>query len=124
MRAAGLPVAAVPGRGYRLESAPELLDEAAIRGRLPAACGTQLAALEVAWSLDSTNSQLLRRPAPACGTAVLLAERQTGGRGRRGRAWASPLAANVYLSASRRFSGGLSRLPGLSLVAGGATAEA
>ena len=37
LRAAGLPVAAVPGRGYRLESAPELLDEAGIRGRLPAA---------------------------------------------------------------------------------------
>ena len=44
------------------------------------------------------------------GAAVLLAERQTGGRGRRGRDWASPLAANLYLSLARMFSGGLARL--------------
>src|SRR5690606_16060837 len=83
-----------------------------------------LSSLEVAWSLDSTNSELLRRPAPMTGAAVLLAERQSGGRGRRGRSWASPLAANIYLSRARRFGGGLARLPGLSLVAGVASAEA
>ena len=55
---------------------------------------------------------------------MLLAERQTGGRGRRGRAWVSPLAANLTFSLSRQFAGGLARLPGLSLVAGVATAEA
>lgn len=124
LRAAGLPVEAVPGRGYALARPPELLDAAVIRAALPAGCGGELAALEVAWSLDSTNSELLRRPAPVHGTAVLLAERQTGGRGRRGRAWHSPLAANLYLSVSRRFAGGLARLPGLGLVAGVATAEA
>ena len=83
-----------------------------------------LAGLEIAWSLDSTNSELLRRDTPASGCAVLLAERQTGGRGRRGRAWASPLAAHVYLSLARRFDGGLARLGGLSLVAGVAACEA
>jgi BirA family biotin operon repressor/biotin-[acetyl-CoA-carboxylase] ligase len=55
---------------------------------------------------------------------VLLAERQTGGRGRRGRAWASPLAAHIYLSLARCFDGGLARLGGLSLVAGVAVCEA
>lgn len=124
LRAAGLPVQAIPGRGYALAGVPDLLDAGAIRERLPDACAGHLATLDVAWTLDSTNSELLRRPAPAEGAAVLLAERQTGGRGRRGRSWASPLAANVYLSVSRRFSGGLARLPGLSLVAGVATAEA
>jgi BirA family biotin operon repressor/biotin-[acetyl-CoA-carboxylase] ligase len=58
------------------------------------------------------------------GTDVLLAERQTGGRGRRGRNWASPLAAHLYLSVARHFGGGLARLGGLSLVAGIAIAEA
>lgn len=124
LRAAGLPVEAVPGRGYALARVPDLLEAAAIRAALPSSCLGQLASLEVAWTLDSTNSELLRRPAPEDGTAVLLAERQTGGRGRRGRNWASPLAANLYLSVSRRFSGGLARLPGLALVAGVATAEA
>ncbi|WP_373401970.1 biotin--[acetyl-CoA-carboxylase] ligase, partial [Klebsiella pneumoniae] len=55
---------------------------------------------------------------------MLLAERQTGGRGRRGRTWASPLAAHIYLSVMRLYSGGLGRLAGLSLVAGIAVAEA
>ena len=47
---------------------------------------------------------------------VMLAERQAGGRGRRGREWASPLAAHVYLSLARRFAGGLARPGGLSPV--------
>lgn len=124
LRRAGVPIAASPGRGYRLQHALDLLDADAVRAALPAAAADQLAALEVAWCVDSTNSELLRRPVPAHGCAVLLAERQTGGRGRRGRAWESPLAAHVYLSVARRFDGGLARLGGLSLVAGVAACEA
>ncbi|WP_068820448.1 biotin--[acetyl-CoA-carboxylase] ligase, partial [Xanthomonas graminis] len=45
-------------------------------------------------------------------------------RGRRGRVWASPLAAHLYLSVARGFDGGLGRLGGLSLAAGVAVAEA
>ncbi len=118
------PIAAVPGRGYRLEQPLDLLDADAIRTALPDAIASQLASLEIGWSLDSTNSELLRRELPARGCAVLLAERQTGGRGRRGRTWVSPLAAHVYLSIGRHFEGGLARLGGLSLVAGIAACEA
>ena len=124
LRAAGVEIDARPGHGYSLRHPLELLDAAAIRALLPAAAGTRLGDLEIAWSLDSTNSELLRRPVPALGSLVLLAERQTGGRGRRGRAWASPLAAHLYLSLTRSFGGGLARLGGLSLVAGIAAAEA
>lgn len=124
LRAAGMPVSAVPGRGYALPRVPDLLDAGGIADRIPAPARAGLASLEVAWSLDSTNSELLRRPSPPTGCAVLLAERQTGGRGRRGRSWASPLAANLYLSVDRRYAGGLARLPGLALVAGVAAAEA
>jgi BirA family biotin operon repressor/biotin-[acetyl-CoA-carboxylase] ligase len=53
--------------------------------------------------VDSTNAELLRCSAPQRGVSVLLAERQTGGRGRRGRTWASPLAAHIYLSVLRLF---------------------
>src|SRR5690606_20343937 len=77
----------------------------------------------VRWSVASTNADLLEAAQPE-GAAVLLAERQTAGRGRRGRTWASPLAANLYLSLARRFDGGLARLGGLSLVAGVAVADA
>jgi BirA family biotin operon repressor/biotin-[acetyl-CoA-carboxylase] ligase len=124
LRAAGVAISVQPGRGYALEQPLELLDAAAILGRLSPDCQAGLASLEIAWSLDSTNSELLRRETPSQGAVVLLAERQSGGRGRRGRDWASPLAANLYLSLARRFGGGLARLPGLALVAGVASTEA
>ena len=124
LRTAGIAIAASPGRGYRLEQPLDLLAADAIRAEMRKPACTQLASLEVAWSLDSTNSELLRRETSMRGCDVLLAERQSGGRGRRGRAWASPLAAHVYLSVARRFEGGLARLGGLSLVAGIAACEA
>lgn len=124
LREAGIAIDARPGRGYALSEPVELLEAAQIREQLPAEVLQQIGTLECAWSLDSTNSELLRRSTPAQGAAVLLAEQQTGGRGRRGRAWASPLAGNLYLSLARQFSGGLARLGGLSLVAGVAVAEA
>lgn len=124
LRAAGVGIAVLPGRGYALERPLALLDPEAIRTAMADGPRQGLAALDVAWTIDSTNSALLSRETPAHGAAVLLAERQTGGRGRRGRTWASPPAANIYLSLARRFGGGLARLAGLSLVAGVAAAEA
>ncbi len=124
LREAGVAIEASPGQGYRLARPLDLLDVGALRAALPDAVATGIARLHVAWSTDSTNSELLRRGAPARGVDVLLAERQTGGRGRRGRPWQSPLGANLYLSLARRFEGGLARLGGLSLVAGIAAAEA
>ena len=124
LREAGVGIEAKPGLGYVLDRPPDWLDAEEIRAALPAPVRAGLAGLEIAWSPDSTNSELLRRSTPARGTDALLAERQTGGRGRRGRTWASPLGAHVYLSLARQFGGGLARLGGLSLVAGIATAEA
>jgi BirA family biotin operon repressor/biotin-[acetyl-CoA-carboxylase] ligase len=121
LREAGVAIEAAPGQGYRLARPLDLLDADALRAALGDA---GVARLDVAWSIDSTNTELLRRGAPARGVDVLLAERQTGGRGRRGRPWQSPLGANLYLSLSRAFEGGLARLGGLSLVAGLAAAEA
>lgn len=123
LRAAGVAIVGSTGQGYALDQPLDLLDAQALRAALPDPVQRQIQALEVAWSLDSTNSELLRRDTPVSGCAVLLAERQTGGRGRRGRSWVSPLAAHVYLSVARRFGGGLARLGGLSLVAGVAVAE-
>lgn len=124
LREAGVAIEAKAGRGYVLAQPLDLLDADGIRARLPDGANSRLDSLEVAWTLDSTNSELLRRRTPERGAAVLLAERQTGGRGRRGREWASPLAAHLYLSLARHFGGGLARLGGLSLVAGIAAAQA
>lgn len=124
LRDAGVAIDARAGRGYALAQPLDLLDAAAIEAMLPAEARRQLASLEVAWSIDSSNSELLRRTTPAHGSAVLLAESQTGGRGRRGRAWRTPLASGIAVSVARHFDGGLARLGGLSLVAGIAVAEA
>ena len=124
LREAGVAIDAAAGRGYRLAVPLDLLDAAAIRAALPADVDARLAGLDVAWSIESTNTALLREPAPTAGARVLFAERQTGGRGRRGRSWQSPLGASLLLSVARTFDGGLARLGGLSLVAGLATAAA
>ncbi|MGY1520589.1 bifunctional biotin--[acetyl-CoA-carboxylase] ligase/biotin operon repressor BirA [Luteimonas sp. A482] len=123
LRAAGVRVEARAGLGYALAAPVDLLDAGRIAAALPDELRSGIGTLEVAWSLDSTSSELLRRGDAGDGVQVLLAERQTGGRGRRGRPWASPLAANLYLSVGRRFDAGLARLGGLSLVAGIAVVE-
>jgi len=73
---------------------------------------------------DSTSSELLRRAdqgAPA-GT-VVIADRQSAGRGRRGRTWLSAPAASLTFSLLWRFSGPPGRLSGLSLAVGVALAR-
>lgn len=124
LREAGVEIKASPGRGYALVRPLELLDAERLRAALSPAARAQLSALTVLFDTDSTNAVALREPAPARGCAVWLAERQRAGRGRRGRAWSSPLAAHVYLSVSRRFEGGIAALQGLSLAVGVAACEA
>lgn len=102
----------------------DALDAASLHTLLPMAAQARIATLDVLDTVDSTNSELLRRSTSARGINVLFAERQTGGRGRHGRAWASPPGRNLYLSLARCFSGDLARLGGLSLAVGIATAEA
>jgi BirA family biotin operon repressor/biotin-[acetyl-CoA-carboxylase] ligase len=123
LRAAGIEILVRPGSGYALTATLDLLEASAICAQLPAGIAGQLDALEVEWQIDSTNAELLRRAASS-GVQVLLAERQSAGRGRRGRSWASPLAAHLYLSLQRRFDGGVAALSGLSIAVGVATAEA
>lgn len=124
LRAAGVDVQAVAGRGYQLAQPLQLLDGTALVGALSPAARAELAQLDVLFETDSTNAEALRHPAPARGSRAWLAERQTAGRGRRGRDWATPLAAQVALSLSRRFDGGIAALQGLSLAVGVAAAEA
>ena len=67
----------------------------------------------------STNSLLLERAmrgAPA--GSVLVADRQTAGRGRRGRRWLSSADSSLTFSVLWRFDGGVERLVGLSLAIG------
>ena len=92
----GLPFQTHRGRGYVIPGGLDLLDERVVRAGLSAEAGGLLTSLAVLAEVDSTNSWLLRGGQSA--GAVCLAERQLAGRGRRGRAWVSPFAQNVYLS--------------------------
>jgi len=106
----GLAVHTVRGRGYRLESPLCLLDEARLQSPWPCS---------VLASIDSTNAEVLRRLAGGhCPPFLVVAERQTAGRGRRGRSWASPFGENLYYSLALQVSGGMRQLEGLSLVVG------
>ncbi len=110
-----LPIHKVRGRGYQLAAPLSLLEAPAIAEY---AQGEKWPAL-IFDSIDSTNAQALRaisegRAAPF----FVLAERQTAGRGRRGRQWVSPFAENLYYSLVLRIEGGMRQLEGLSLVVG------
>ncbi len=122
LRRAGVPIVAVQGQGYLLAHPIELLDGDAIRAAMRTPLGAQMATLDVLWTIDSTNAELLRR-APAQTTDILFAERQTQGRGRRGRGWITPLGAQLAFSLQRSFAGGVAALAGLSLAVGVAVAE-
>jgi BirA family transcriptional regulator, biotin operon repressor / biotin---[acetyl-CoA-carboxylase] ligase len=55
---------------------------------------------------------------------VVIAERQSAGRGRMGRSWHSPAGVNLYMTIILRPTMPLGQVPRLSLVAGVAAAEA
>lgn len=124
LRRLGAPITAAAGSGYRLAWPFEPLDAERIRSELDAATRRRLGALSVHWQIDSTSTELRRRERAPAGIEVCLAELQTAGRGRRGRAWYSPLGGNLYFSLRRGFDAGMGALSGLSLVAGVAVIEA
>jgi BirA family biotin operon repressor/biotin-[acetyl-CoA-carboxylase] ligase len=74
---------------------------------------------------DSSNAQLLTRAeAGAPAGTVLVADRQTAGRGRRGRAWHSALNDSLTFSLLWRFPADSQAPTALSLVVGLAVADA
>lgn len=120
----GLPIFAVRGRGYRLAEPIEFLDRDKIFAALTEETQGQLSGLEIHSHLDSTSSYLMRQcKSGVAGGLVCLAEAQSAGRGRRGRSWVSPFAANLYLSLLWQFSTGVAALSGLSLAVGVAIAR-
>lgn len=111
----GLSIHKVRGRGYQLASPLILLDEQEIGAIAPSPAWP----VHIYDSIDSTNAEALRLVGQgACAPFIVVAERQTSGRGRRGRQWVSPFAQNIYYSLLLRIDGGMRQLEGLSLVVG------
>jgi BirA family biotin operon repressor/biotin-[acetyl-CoA-carboxylase] ligase len=109
----------VRNRGYRLASTGEPLDAARIHAGISRGIKERVRNLEVAWTVGSTNTALLERAFPPNGSCdAFLAEYQTAGRGRRGRAWLAPPGGAICLSLSWTFPEVPSDLGALGLVIG------
>lgn len=96
LRQEGYVISSAPHRGYRLENSPDLLSPGELAGAL--AGRTVGAALLCLDTVDSTNNELKRRADTAPDGLAVLAQEQTGGRGRLGRSFVSPAGKGLYLS--------------------------
>ena len=124
LRALGIEIDAVAGSGYRLGEPLEFLEHALIIGAIDPVLRQQIRGLEIESLLDSTNSAIRRLALEDQHATVILAEHQTGGRGRRGRQWHSPFGRNIYMSIGWMFERAMSELGCLPLLVALATAQA
>jgi len=118
---AGLHLDFLDDRYYRLGIHVELLSKEVIKRHLmPLRCSATVACdLKILRTIDSTNRYAREHFAKSeLSGVVILSESQTAGRGRLGKVWASPFAANIYMSIIWRFDRGAEALQGLSLAVG------
>lgn len=115
--AQGVPIHRVPGRGYRLADGVTLLDADVIAGQMSNPARALLAGIDILETVDSTSAELARRrDAGPFHFRICLAERQTAGRGRRGRTWAACPYRDLMMSIGIEFPQWPAHLPTLGLV--------
>lgn len=103
LKEAGYEIDAVKNRGYRLAPETDILSEQGVEKYVnPVSGGLQLSVVK---STASTNSLLREQAAggqsadeETDGVRVVIANRQTGGRGRSGRSFFSPADTGIYMS--------------------------
>lgn len=124
LRSLGYQIEAVPSQGYRLAGEPDLLNQEALRQALAdtAVVGRVISCLN---ETVSTNADAFRAAEDgAVEGAVVLADRQTGGKGRLGRRWESPAGVNLYCSIVLKPDLAPSAAPQLTFLSAVATARA
>lgn len=100
LKEAGYEIAAVQNRGYRLIAVPDILSQSEIASQLH----TKWMGHDVRYfdEIDSTNTAAKRIAEEADSAdwhgTVVVADKQTAGRGRRGRGWNSPLGTGLFFS--------------------------
>ncbi|UTG91396.1 biotin--[acetyl-CoA-carboxylase] ligase [Geobacter sulfurreducens] len=123
LKSLGYRIESVPSRGYRLVASPDILTPAEVSaGSSVRRIGTHVVCFRETGSTNTVASHLAAEGA-AEGT-VVLADAQTGGKGRLGRRWESPPGVNVYCSVILRPSISPLHSPQLTLLSAVATAEA
>lgn len=93
----GYVIESVRNRGYRLLESPDVLLGEEIKSILD----TEWIAHDILYfdSIDSTNNEIKRQAEAGAGEGLLvISERQTAGRGRRGRTWESPAGSGIWMS--------------------------
>ena len=119
LRELGVSLDAQTNKGYRLGAGVSALSVERIRSALPQDVSSRIEALLVEWTIESTNTRLLEAlPPSANAAAIVLAEHQTGGRGRRGRGWIAPPGGAICLSLAWQYPDMPADLSALSLVVG------
>ncbi len=124
LRQVGYDIESVPNKGYSLKNVSDLLLAEEIRDGLETKIFGKKEIIYFT-ETDSTNTkakEFASKGAPE-GTLV-VAEKQTMGRGRKGRSWFSPESDNVYASIILRPKIPPSEAPVITLLSAVATAEA
>lgn len=122
LRDDGYGIDSSTNRGYLLTSRPDRLGYGDIGAFLP---DDRMASVTVLPVVDSTNNyckDLARKGSPA-GT-VVISDCQTGGKGRRGRSFASPAGLGIYLSYLMRPVTGIDKISEITCWAAVAVCEA
>lgn len=93
----GYRIEAGRGRGYRLLEAGDLISAERVRFYLPEKMRKN--DIIVLKTVDSTNTYAKKKAADGAGQGTLIiAEEQTGGRGRRGNSFYSPAGTGLYMT--------------------------
>ncbi|NLT15658.1 MAG: biotin--[acetyl-CoA-carboxylase] ligase [Clostridiales bacterium] len=97
LKSEGHAIRAVTNKGYCLEAGSDVLSGASISKHLGELA--DVFSVDVLKTIDSTNTAVKARAAAGApeGT-VIVAEEQTGGKGRRGRVFFSPAGTGIYFS--------------------------
>ena len=120
----GYDIASSPGKGYALRNIPDCL----LSGEIREGLNTRLIGqgpIHYFRETDNTNNQakeLAHGGVPE--GALVIAEEQSQGRGRRGRTWFSPASQGIYASVILRPLIPLSEAPKLTLLTAVAAADA
>jgi BirA family transcriptional regulator, biotin operon repressor / biotin---[acetyl-CoA-carboxylase] ligase len=123
LRALGVAIKGHPRRGYQLQTLPDILVPSLVRSELlHGEIGHKIIHYFRAESTNTVALELGPQEGPH-GTAV-IAEEQTAGRGRMGRAWYSEKRSGIYVSVLLRPPLSPAAAPILTLMAGIAACEA